>query len=163
MQAIRVLRAQSRPASPAPSLEGSSGSSSVTTANGSGTKGIMQTHTPAQSEDTTMQSTLPPRPSSAMSRIQNLGLTPFHKRVVFTPPPSPKPVQSAIVQDGAYLNTLGLKLNEAATKVLLPAPGTGTDSWKGRKPLQAGRGKQFAILVETCVIVSFRGTRAIID
>jgi hypothetical protein len=138
MQAIRTLRAHSRPASPGPSLEGSS-MASVYGANGG--------------KPATEETNQPQRPTSAMSRIQSL--TPFHKRVVFTPPPSPSPTPtmiapSAIVQDGTYLDTLGLKLNEAATRVLAATPGgSGADVWKGKKPLQSGRGRQFASLVET--------------
>jgi hypothetical protein len=139
MQTIRTLRAQSRPASPAPGpLEGSH-MPSLTGSNGG--------------KPVTDDMPQPQRPNSAMSRIQSL--TPFHKRVVFTPPPSPKPTPavvapSAIVQDGTYLDTLGLKLNEAATRVLVAAPGgSGADVWKGKKPLQTGRGRQFASFIAT--------------
>lgn len=141
MQAIRTLRAHSRPASPAPSPADGNNVQGV-----NGSKGFTQVQ---QTLNTNEEPQLQQRPNSAMSRIQSL--TPFHKRVAFTPPPSPKPAQSTIVQDGTYLNTLGLKLNEAATRVLAPANGTGTDSWKGKKPLQAGRGRQFATLIETLV------------
>jgi len=147
MQAIRVLRAQSRPASPAPTaLEGNNNSNNSNVgppANGG--------------KAVTEETTAPQRPTSAMLRIQSL--TPFHKLTSFTPPHSPKPTpanppvaaQSAIAQDGAYLNTLGLKLNEAATRALLSSPGgSGHDVWKGKKPLQTGKGRQFASLIETC-------------
>jgi hypothetical protein len=45
-----------------------------------------------------------------------------------------------------------MKLNEAATKVLSAPYGSGTDVWKGRKPLPAGRGRTFAVLIETYVL-----------
>jgi hypothetical protein len=147
MQTIRTLRAQSRPASPAPgSLEGSHMPFVI---GSNGGKPV--------TEDMHQQ---PQRPNSAMSRIQSL--TPFQKRLVFTPPPSPRPTSavvvapSAIVQDGMYLDTLGLKLNEAATRVLVATPGdSGADVWKGKKPLQTGRGRQFASLVATWVALFF--------
>ncbi|KIM22657.1 hypothetical protein M408DRAFT_332844 [Serendipita vermifera MAFF 305830] len=141
MQAIRTLRAQSRPASPAPAFADGNNVPSVTGTN------KVSTHTQPTTWTTNEEAQQPQRPNSAMARIQSLA--PFHKRVAFTPPPSPKPAPSTIVQDGTYLNTLGLKLNEAATRVLAPVSGNGTDSWKGKKPLQAGRGRQFASLVET--------------
>jgi hypothetical protein len=96
------------------------------------------------------------RPTSAMARIQSLA--PFHKRATPTPPPTPLP--STIVQDGTYLNTLGLKLNEAASRVLVTANGTGPDVWKGKKPLPSGRGRQFAAAIETCVISLFHSDRS---
>ncbi|PVF95404.1 hypothetical protein CPB86DRAFT_817227 [Serendipita vermifera] len=138
MQAIRVLRAQSRPASPAalpnPVHEPNNLMSS------SGYNGPKLAQTSGLVEEQSQQ-----RPTSAMARIQSLA--PFHKRATPTPPPTPVP--STIVQDGTYLNTLGLKLNEAASRVLVTANGTGPDVWKGKKPLPSGRGRQFAALIET--------------
>lgn len=78
-----------------------------------------------------------------MPRIQSL--TGFHRRSTNTPPPSPGP---SLVQDGTYLDALGLRLNEAASKALVVCPGAGPDSLKGRKPLPAGRGRAFAVLIE---------------
>ncbi|CAG7854387.1 SubName: Full=Uncharacterized protein {ECO:0000313/EMBL:CCA72433.1} [Serendipita indica DSM 11827] len=132
MQAIRVLRAQSRPASPAPLVEMS--------ANGSATMASPKLGPYGQGEDQSQG-----RSGTTISRIQSL--TPFHKRAVPTPPPSPAPM--TIVQDGAYLNTLGLKLNEAATRALSVPNGTGADVWKGKKPVPSGRGRQFAALIES--------------
>lgn len=145
MQAIRVLRAQSRPASPAPVFVDGSNNS-------------------ANEENIVASKTANP-----ITRIQNLSLTSFAKRGA-TPPPSPSPAGAvggasipvtppiAIVQDGTYLNTLGMKLNEAATRSLaMPIVNNGSaisaDVWRGRKPIPAGRGRQFALLIETYVII----------
>lgn len=143
MQAIRVLRAQSRPASPA-----SPAPAPLTDTVQSARNATAHAHGSATvpTEDMSVQHRTTP-----LSRIQNL--TPFTKRSAHTPTPTPPPtpIPSAIVQDGTYLNTLGLKLNEAATRALVTSTssGSGPDSFKGRKPLPAGRGRFFAALIET--------------
>lgn len=139
MQAIRVLRAQSRPASPAPAAP-------VPFA---GSDNVGVTHEDAVAAN--------PRAVNPITRIQNF--TAFAKRGV-TPPSSPSPaaMPSAITQDGTYLHTLGMKLNEAATKALampvVNGNGGGVDVWKGKRPIPAGRGRAFAVLIETYVLGS---------
>ncbi|KAG8829706.1 hypothetical protein FRC18_009126, partial [Serendipita sp. 400] len=140
MQAIRVLRSQSRPASPSPAAISTNADGLAQSPLLSGAKLPLNAQIEEQQYSLSQS-----RPGTAMSRIQNL--TAFHKRPTPTPVPSPNPV--AIVQDGAYLNTLGLRLNEAATRALSAPAGTGPDVWKGKKPIPAGRGRQFAILIES--------------
>ncbi|KAG8824554.1 hypothetical protein FRC17_009080, partial [Serendipita sp. 399] len=156
MQAIRVLRSQSRPASPAPTPASPSVAAVVISSNAdgqapsallNGAKPLPNAQIEEQQQQQQQYSISQSRPGSAMAqRIQNL--TAFHKR----PAPASVPLLSSpvtIVQDGAYLNTLGLRLNEAATRALAYPVGTGSDVWKGKKPIPAGRGRQFATLIES--------------
>lgn len=70
-----------------------------------------------------------------------------------TPAPQPTPPPT-LVQDGSYLQTLGLKLSEAISRALAPVLGGGSDSLKGRRPLPPGRGRALGALISRYVYVS---------
>ena len=87
--------------------------------------------------------------STALSRIQTLAkLRRLSPPTSPAPPPTPPPT---LVQDGGYLQALGLKLNEATSRALAPVFGTGSDCLKGRRPLPPGRGKALGALISRYV------------
>ena len=87
--------------------------------------------------------------STALSRIHTLAkLRRLSPPTTPTPHPTPPPT---LVQDGNYLQTLGLKLNEATSRALAPVLGTGGDSLKGRRPLPPGRGRALGALISRYV------------
>jgi len=139
MQAIRTLRgaAHARAASPALDQfveESASQRKSISTNNTSNTTA---THNTSSSSSTTL------------SRIQTLA-----KLRRASPPTTPAPQSvppPTLVQDGSYLQTLGLKLNEATNRAFAPVLGGGSDSLKGRKPLPPGRGKALGALISRYV------------
>lgn len=51
--------------------------------------------------------------------------------------------QTALVQDGSYMEVLGLRLSEAVSKALAhpPGPGAPSELLGGRRPIPAGRGR----------------------
>ena len=135
MQAIRTLRsaAHARAASPALDQfveEPASQHKSISTNN---TSNANSTHTY----------------STTFSRIQT-----FAKLRRPSPPttPAPSPTPPPTVQDGSYLQTLGLKLSEATSRALAPVLGGGSDSLKGRRPLPPGRGRALGALISRSVI-----------
>ena len=86
---------------------------------------------------------------TTFSRIHSLA-----KLRLLSPPASPSPqptLPRTLVQDGSYLQTLGLKLSESSSCALAPVLGGGSDSLKGRRPLPPGRGKALGALISTYV------------
>ncbi|EJD52392.1 hypothetical protein AURDEDRAFT_142400 [Auricularia subglabra TFB-10046 SS5] len=66
------------------------------------------------------------------------------------PPPQAAPPASTLVQDGSYMQALGLKLSEAVAKAVAqpvgpPAPGEPVVD--GKRPLPPGRGKALGALI----------------
>lgn len=82
------------------------------------------------------------RPTSKLS------LTSFRK-------PSPSPLlptaQAMFVQDGSYLEALGLRLSEAVTRALVqPTAASGTNPAEvlsGKRPIPAGRGRALGSVI----------------
>jgi hypothetical protein len=155
MQAIRTLRgaAHSHAKTAARDLdESSSQHKSISTATTT-TSNAIPNHT------NTSTST----PPTTFSRIQTLAKlrrpsppsTPPASAPVstLTTPPRPQPTLPTLVHDGSYLQTLGLKLNEAASRALAPVLGNGgNDCIKGRRPIPPGRGKALGALISRYVI-----------
>lgn len=56
---------------------------------------------------------------------------------------------ASTIQDGSYLQVLGLKLSEGVSKALAQPVGTATasDCLNGRRPIPAGRGREFGSLI----------------
>lgn len=85
-----------------------------------------------------------PRPSRPLTK---LALTHFTRR------PSPAPVRSLtptpLVQDGSYLESLGLKLSEAVSKALIipTSAFAGPDVLNGKRPIPAERGRAIGELI----------------
>ena len=137
MQAIRTLRgaAHARAVSPAQDQfveEPASQHKSISTNNTSNTN--------ANSSSSN---------STALSRIQTLAkLRRLSPPTTPAPQPTPPPT---LVQDGSYLQTLGLKLNGAISRALAPVLGGGTDSLKGRRPLPSARGRALGALISRYV------------
>lgn len=71
----------------------------------------------------------------------------------FTRKPSPAPSLTAnnvpLIQDGSFLESLSLKLSEAATKALAqPTNGVAMgDALNGKRPIPAGRGRALGELI----------------
>lgn len=69
--------------------------------------------------------------------------------------PSPSPASmtvvppSTVVQDGSFMEVLGLKLSEAVSKALAqPAgPAAPGESLAGRRPIPSGRGRALGLLI----------------
>ena len=57
--------------------------------------------------------------------------------------------QAATFQDGSYLQVLSLKLSEGVSKALAQPFSTapGNEALNGRRPLPAGRGREFGSLI----------------
>lgn len=145
MQAIRTLRgvAHARAASPA------SDQFVEETTSQSHHKSISNTTTTT----TTTSNATPNNSSTALSRIHTLA-----KLRRLSPPttPAPQPIPPpTLVQDGSYLQTLGLKLNEATSRALAPVLGSGSDSLRGRRPLPSGRGRTLGALISRYVLRFF--------
>ncbi|KAF8497672.1 hypothetical protein JB92DRAFT_3084651 [Gautieria morchelliformis] len=71
------------------------------------------------------------------------------KRPSATPSPPP-PTTPTLVQDGSYLEALGLKLSNAVSKALAQPTGPPTPSevaWNGRRALPKGRGDTLGALI----------------
>lgn len=87
------------------------------------------------------------RPTSQLTKA--LTLTSFSRK------PSPAPVRPStpvpLVQDGSFLESLGLRLSDAVTKALIQPPGstgtTGNDVLYGKRPIPADRGKALGELI----------------
>jgi hypothetical protein len=56
---------------------------------------------------------------------------------------------ASTIQDGSYLQVLSLKLSEGVSKALAQPVGTATTSecLNGRRPIPAGRGREFGSLI----------------
>jgi len=135
MQAIRTLRgaAHAKVASPALDQfieEPASQHKSISTNNTSNTNATHHNNT-------------------TFSRIQNLAKL-RRPSPPTTPAPQPTPPPT-LVQDGSYLQTLGLKLSEATSRALAPVLSGGSDSLKGRRPLPPGRGSALGALISRYV------------
>lgn len=79
--------------------------------------------------------------------LTKLALTPFSRKSSPAPIVSPS---STLVQDGSYLESLGLKLSEAVTKALAQpnaTVATANDVLNGRRPIPIGRGRTFGELI----------------
>ncbi|KZV82586.1 hypothetical protein EXIGLDRAFT_729489 [Exidia glandulosa HHB12029] len=87
----------------------------------------------------------PPR-----GRVQKLSsLTPFKRAMSPAPPAPPAPAQT-LVQDGSYLQALGLKLSEAVSKAVSQPGGplgVGEPTVDGKRALPSGRGKTLGALI----------------
>jgi len=62
---------------------------------------------------------------------------------------------ASTVQDGSYLQVLSLKLSEGVSKALAQPVGTATtasDCLNGRRPIPAGRGREFGSLIAMYVV-----------
>jgi hypothetical protein len=59
------------------------------------------------------------------------------------------PQVGSTVQDGSYLQVLSLKLSEGVSKALAQPAGSTTtgESLNGRRPIPAGRGREFGSLI----------------
>ena len=136
MQAIRTLRgvAHARAGSPASASDQLvEEHKSISTTNNTSNAAVNNNH----------------NSSTALSRIHTLAkLRRLSPPTTPTPHPTPPPT---LVQDGNYLQTLGLKLNEATSRALAPVLGTGGDSLKGRRPLPPGRGRALGALISRYV------------
>jgi hypothetical protein len=64
---------------------------------------------------------------------------------------SPLAIPGPLVQDGSYLETLSLKLNEAVSRSLAhpTVPATASEQLGGKQPIPTGRGKALGALIET--------------
>lgn len=89
-------------------------------------------------------------PAAARGRVQKLSsLTPFKRSMSPAPPAAPAPAQT-LVQDGSYLQALGLQLSEAVAKtVAQPSgpPAVGEPIVDGKRALPSGRGKALGALI----------------
>ena len=94
---------------------------------------------------------LPPMSrSSSKGPLNRLSLT-SRKRPSVSPTPLPTPT---LVQDGSYLEALGLKLSNAVSKALAQPPGPpapGEVVWNGKRVLPKCRGKALGVLIGSCV------------
>ncbi|TDL26200.1 hypothetical protein BD410DRAFT_571484 [Rickenella mellea] len=86
--------------------------------------------------------TLWPHHKISLSSLSN-----FRKPAVC--PPSPNSPPALLIQDGSYLEALGLKLSEAVSKALSqPATATGgADVLNGKRPIPEGRGRALGALI----------------
>jgi len=79
--------------------------------------------------------------------IARLSLAGFRK----LPPTRSVSLSQAVstIQDGSYLQVLSLKLSEGVSKALAQPVGTATTSecLNGRRPIPAGRGREFGYLI----------------
>ena len=113
---------------------------------------------PSLFRPTTRPSSTPPTPvpqpsdgalpaDRAPRSIAKLSLSGFKRT---SPPRSMSCSQVAtVIQDGSYLQVLSLKFSEGVSKALAQPVGhaTATDSLNGRRPIPAGRGREFGSLV----------------
>ncbi|EJD03115.1 uncharacterized protein FOMMEDRAFT_85559 [Fomitiporia mediterranea MF3/22] len=87
------------------------------------------------------------RPARPLTKA--LALTSFSRKSSPAPARSTTPVP--LVQDGSYLESLGLKLSEAVTKALAQPSGTvgagPTDVLNGKRPIPADRGRVLGELI----------------
>lgn len=87
----------------------------------------------------------------ARGRVKTLSsLTPFKRAMSPAPPHQAPPPAPTLVQDGSYMQALGLKLSEAVAKAVAqpvgpPAPGEPVVD--GKRPLPPGRGKALGALI----------------
>ena len=95
-----------------------------------------------------------PQPSDGASpadraprSITKLSLSGF-KRAPSAQPMLPSQA-ATVIQDGSYLQVLSLKFSEGVSKALAqpPSPATASDSLNGRRPIPAGRGREFGSLI----------------
>lgn len=88
------------------------------------------------------------RPSRPLTK---LSLAHFSRKP--SPAPAAKTSPTPLVQDGSYLESLGLKLSEAIAKALAqPQNGVGAgDVLNGKRPIPAGRGRALGELIAACV------------
>jgi hypothetical protein len=79
--------------------------------------------------------------------IAKLSLSGF-KRSPSAQPMTPSQA-ATVIQDGSYLQVLSLKFSEGVSKALAqpPSPATAGDSLNGRRPIPAGRGRDFGSLI----------------
>jgi hypothetical protein len=87
--------------------------------------------------------------------LNKLSLTGFRRG---SPAPSPTSNPAApLVQDGSYLEMLGLKLSEAVSKALAQptAPAATNDLVAGRRPIPAGRGHALGALIASWVFHAY--------
>ncbi|TFY54675.1 hypothetical protein EVG20_g9610, partial [Dentipellis fragilis] len=96
---------------------------------------------------TPTRSDTPASGDRAPRAITKLSLTTFRRP---SPAPSPLPT-AAIVQDGSYLDVLGLRLSEAVSKALAQPSGPAApgELLNGRRPVPAGRGQALGSLIAT--------------
>lgn len=82
-----------------------------------------------------------------------LSLTTF-RRPSPAPAASPPMASVPLVQDGSYLEMLGLKLSEAVSKAFSQptGPPAVNEQVAGRRPIPAGRGHALGALIASCVL-----------
>ena len=92
----------------------------------------------------------------ATRSLHKLSLSNFRKA---SPAPVPKdttPAKTTLIQDGSYLEALGLKIGEAVSKALVQ-PATGVvagNILNGKGPIPAGRGRALGALITAYVFSS---------
>lgn len=87
------------------------------------------------------------RPARPLTK--KLALTHFSRKP--SPAPNRPTTPAPLVQDGSYLESLGLKLSEAIAKALAQPAGapatTTTDVLNGKRPIPADRGRALGELI----------------
>ena len=150
MQAIRTLRGVAHARAAPPPASASDQLAEETTSQHQH-KSIYTTTTTTTTTSNAAAANNNHNSSTALVRIQNLAkLRRLSPPATPAPPPTPPPT---LVQDGSYLQALGLKLNEATSRALAPVFGTGNDCLKGRRPLPPGRGKALGALISRYVLL----------
>ncbi|KAF7315271.1 hypothetical protein MIND_00041500 [Mycena indigotica] len=86
------------------------------------------------------------RTARPLTKLSSLGN--FRRPSPAPNPPSPV-APTTLIQDGSYLETLALKLSDAASKALLQptGPSVTNDVVGGKRPIPAGRGKTFGAVI----------------
>ena len=91
-----------------------------------------------------------------MDKTSSLKTLAAFRRPASTPPaPSATP---SLVQDGTYLEMLGLKFSEGVSKALAQPTGGAPNPLEvlaGKRPIPAGRGTALGALIATCVSLVF--------
>lgn len=93
--------------------------------------------------------------SSSKGPLNRLTLASRKRSPPVAPTLSPTPT---LVQDGSYLEALGLKLSNAVSKALAQptgAPSPGEVVWNGKRALPNGRGSALGALIGSCVRPTF--------
>lgn len=103
----------------------------------------------------TPSATVPPsRPDSSLGfdraprPLNKLSLSNF-RRPSPAPNTAPTPAPTPLIQDGSYLEVLGLKLSEAVSKALAQptGPAAANEQVSGRRPIPQGRGRALGALI----------------